>query len=618
MNIVVCIKQTPIPAEARFDPQTKTLIREGVNLTISSLDRRALLEAVRIRNVVGGNVTALSMGPQQAETALVECLALGADKGVLLTDRRFAGSDTLATARTLALALQQLNPDLILCGKFTIDSETGQVPSQIAELIKLPQITSVSSIHVDTNSQFIRIKRETDEGYETYNATLPILLSVNELIISGRRPNEEESNIGKTKPLETWHADKLNGDIDLFGTSGSPTWVGELRSSNTERKGVTISGQDAEFAISRLIEDLIQNGLFSTHVSYSNQIPRRITPQHLDPTKAIWVVAESLHGTLQEVTFELLGEAQRVANQVNGEVAVLLFGDSESTTQIGKLGAYGADTVYITNHDKLITYSTELFTAILASSISHFKPYAVLAPSITNFREILPRVAARLGLGLTGHCIGLELDQDRNLIQLKPAFGGDIIAPIYSKTTPVMATLRPGVLEACKPMWGIQPRQIFIPVPNDVNPRVTLLESQSEPTLGGFTLENSAVVVGVGLGIGGPEYLAPIQELTSVLDAAIGSTLQVATMGWLPGQTQIGLTGKSIAPQLYFAIGLSGQPYHTVGTKRAAHIVAINSDPEAPIFKSADFGIITDWRRIIPDLTQSLRAIKQEVPYNTI
>ena len=181
-----------------------------------------------------------------------------------------------------------------------------------------------------------------------------------------------------------------------------------------------------------------------------------------------------------------------------------------------------------------------------------------------------------------------------------------------------MATIRPGVLEACHPMWGVEPRKVFVHIPSPEDSRVKLLESQAEPTLGAIKLEDATVVVGVGLGIGGPEFLQPIRDLTSVLDAAIGSTLQVATLGWLPGQTQIGLTGKSIAPQLYFAIGLSGQPYHTIGTKKAAHIIAINSDPEAPIFKSADFGIIADWRNIIPQLTQSLRALKQKIPYNAI
>jgi electron transfer flavoprotein alpha/beta subunit len=200
VNTVVCIKQTPSSADARLDEDTKTLVREGVNLVISSLDRRALLEALRLRDEVGGAVSVITMGPPQAESALVECLALGADNAIHLTDKAFAGADTLATARALAMGLDKLKPDLVMCGMFSIDSETGQVPSEIAEFMSCPQVTSVRKIRQGDTPGTLWVEKETDEGYQNYEVTLPAVVSITELVIAGRRPAPEELEAAKGNP----------------------------------------------------------------------------------------------------------------------------------------------------------------------------------------------------------------------------------------------------------------------------------------------------------------------------------------------------------------------------------------------------------------------------------
>ena len=614
MNIVVCIKQTPVPAEARLDDATKTLVRDGVTLTISSLDRRALLEAVRIRDGVGGAVTVLTMGPPQARSALVDCMALGADRAVLLTDPQFAGADTLATARTLSMALQRLKSDLIVCGKFTIDSETGQVPSEIAEFMDLPQVTSVRKIAPTERPGVIWVERETDDGYEQYEVTLPALLSVTELIISGRRPTPEELEVGQSKPLEVWTAEELEADPSVFGAAGSPTRVAELRSAEMERDGTAISGEEPEEAAKQLIDYLLEHGLFQTRRHIQGGRPRRTSPSRPDPTKAIWVVAELSEGRPRGVTFELLGKAQELADHMNGEVAAVLIGGSEVATNVGALGAYGADTVYLAGDDRLTVYDTELYTSLLVSAIRGFQPYAVLAPSTTNGRDLAPRAAARLQVGLTGDCVGLEFDEQGDLAQLKPAFGGDIVSPIYSKTVPVMATVRPSMLEACEPNWVAQPKIVELDVPKEMKPRVNLLKSAVEPEIGTVKLEDADVVIGVGLGVGGPENVPVVRQLAEALDAALASSLQVAAAGWLPSQLQIGLTGKAVAPHSYIAVGISGQPNHLLGAKKTEHIIAINNDPEAPIFKAADFGVVGDWAQIVPALTRSVLALKSASP----
>jgi electron transfer flavoprotein alpha subunit len=274
------------------------------------------------------------------------------------------------------------------------------------------------------------------------------------------------------------------------------------------------------------------------------------------------------------------------------------------------LGAYGADTVYLVDDDRLAHYETERYTAIVANLIRRSQPFAVLFPSTPNGRDLAPRVAARLQVGLTGDCVGLELDAEGRLVQLKPAFGGNIVAPIYSSTMPQMATVRPGMLDPVEPDWSVSPQIVPLAVPRDVEPRARLLQAVADPCLHAIDLQDAEVIVSVGMGVGGPENIPVVRELARVLDAPISSSLRVVSIGWLPYQLQIGLTGKAVAPRFYIAVGISGQANHLMGVKKAAHIIAINNNPEAPIFKACNFGIVGDWAQIVPALTRALEAAK--------
>lgn len=614
MNIAVCIKQTPIVSEARFNPETKTLVREGVTLTISSLDRRAVLEALRLRHELGGTVTVLTMGPPQARSALLECLALGADRAIHLTDRAFAGADTIATARTLSMALRRLQPrpDLILCGKFTVDSETGQVPSMIAEFLDLPQVTSVRKIRPQDGGRTLWVERETDEGYEHYEVPLPAVLSTTEwIVLQVRRPSPEELAAAESKPLDVWTAADLGVDPSAVGLAGSPTWVADLRTIPVERTPRILADLDPQAAAKEVARYLLDHGLFRPRETNMVRRPRRAAPRTPDPAGAIWVVAELLDGTLRPVTLELLGKAQELADRSGGEVAAVLMGGPGIVEHVATLGAYGADTVYLAEDERLATYSTELYSELLATAVRRLQPAAVLLPSTTNGRDLAPRVAARLQVGLTGDCIGLEVDSDGEIAMLKPSLGGMVVAPIYSKTKPVMATVRPGMLEAVEPDWNVRPQVVPLATPNDVAPRVRLLEHVNDPDLGATKLDKADVVVSVGLGIGGPENLPTVRELANVLDAALAGSLRVVVAGWLPYQLQVGLTGRAIAPRFYIAIGISGQPNHQLGIKKAEHVIVINNDPAAPFFQNCDLGVIGDWAQVVPALTAELRRAKE-------
>jgi electron transfer flavoprotein alpha subunit len=234
----------------------------------------------------------------------------------------------------------------------------------------------------------------------------------------------------------------------------------------------------------------------------------------------------------------------------------------------------------------------------------------VLLPSTANGRDLAPRIAGRMKLGLTGDCIGFDLSSKDLLIQLKPAFGGNIVAPILSNTLPQMATVRPGVLRKLKPNPQRQPNVQHLDLSQLGTSQVQHLGS--EPSVGarGIELETAEVVVGEGFGLGGPENLHLAEELSRVVGASICATRKIVDLGWMPRQQQVGLTGKVIAPRLYFALGIRGFFNHTIGIQKAHTVVAINKDAEAPIFQMADYGVVADVLEFVPLLTRELAALK--------
>jgi electron transfer flavoprotein alpha subunit len=226
-------------------------------------------------------------------------------------------------------------------------------------------------------------------------------------------------------------------------------------------------------------------------------------------------------------------------------------------------------------------------------------------------RDLAPRVAARLGLGLTGDCIDLDMDAGGRLVQHKPAFGGNVVAPILSRTSPEMATVRPGMLRARSPDPSRTATVERLPV-QFPPPRVRVAFQSPAGAEGAASLDCADVVVGVGTGIGGPEGLLVIRQLARVLGAPVAATRDVVDAGWLPRHHQVGLTGRAIAPRLYIAVGIRGAMEHVVGIRRATAVVAINSDPKAPIFQNADLGIVGDWSRVVPCLIRELGAAPEQ------
>ncbi|MFW9851682.1 MAG: FAD-binding protein [Candidatus Thorarchaeota archaeon] len=323
-----------------------------------------------------------------------------------------------------------------------------------------------------------------------------------------------------------------------------------------------------------------------------------------------WERKEDIIST-KNVVFELLGKGRELADKLGESLAVVLAGkDVDHLTE--ELFHYGADKVYLCKHELLDQYSTDGYTTVVSSVIAAEKPSIVLFGATPNGRDLAPRIAGRLALGLTADCTGLDIDESRQLIQTRPAFGGNIMASIFSPyTRPQMSSVRPNVFPKPKPDMTKRGVIEVIDVKlNPINIRTKIIEeiiSKDE----GVKIEEANILVSAGRGIGLKENLGLIYEMAEELDATVSGSRALIDLGWLPHPQQVGQSGKTVAPNLYFALGISGAIQHLVGMTSSDTIIAINKDPDAPIFKITDFGIVGDIFEIIPEFLKLLKSRKQ-------
>lgn len=598
MRILVCVKYVPVLRALKFDPTTHRLVREGVPGEVSAFDVRALVGGLALRERHGGEVVALTMGPPGARAGLVECLALGADRAVHLLDPALAGSDTLATARALAAAVRGEAPDLVLLGRASVDAETGQVGPELAELLDWPQATSVATLAVDPAARTFTAERETDDGSERVAGPLPLVATVGETFAPERFPSKAERQAAAAKPIAGRTLADVGLAADVVGSDGSPTWVAGIEPVDVARRGEVLAGDSPEALVAAVVARLAS--------VESRPRERPVLPAR-GPGRggALWVVAEVERRGLRPVVGELVTKACELAARLDAPVETVLLGAHPGA--VAALAALGVDRVLVADDAALVPYTTEAHAAALAGAIRTSRPRLVLLGSTVQGRDLAPRVAARLGLGLTGDAIDLDLDAEGRIRQLKPAFGGAIVAPILSKTEPVMATVRPGLLPAAAP----DPRRTAVvePLPSvPVASRVRVTGTTPLPEAVAADLDEADLVLGVGRGVGGPDGVRAVEAAAATLGAAVCATREVTDAGWMPRQLQVGLTGRAIAPRLYVGLGVSGAMEHMVGLRRAGTIVAVNSNAKAPIFKTADLGLVGDWAAILPLLVAALRG----------
>ena len=596
MKIVVLVKQVPSPKDVRLDPETKRLVREGVPLELNEFDVYAVTEAIRLRDEHGGEVVTMTMGPPQAEDALRMTLAMGADRAIHLNDKVFAVADTIGTSRTLALAVEKEGADLVLCGRKTVDSETWQVPAEVAAFLDWTQLTNVDRL--EPAGDGLRGRRETDEGYDTYELDLPAVVSVTEGINEGIWPAKRDVEATEIEGrIQTWTAADLVGDVEeddpRFGQTGSPTRVLAVKDATPERRGER--ADNPEQAAERILELLAEAGAPSASPW---EKPERLGEQP-GASYDCWTVVELGDGGPRRISLELLGKGRELAGKLGGANCAVVLGEPADD-----LARWGAERVVV------LPVPTEYYPDVYARALREFveahAPHALLIPSTTSGRDYGPRVAGELELGMTGDCVDLGIDKAGRLIQYKPAFGGNIISVIMGATTPQLATVRPGMFAPVEPREDAQAEVERMSVEHDS--RLRLVERSTAPTRPrtSWTRPRSA---SAPARVWAARRRSPSWRPSRArLGGALGGSRDVTDARWLPKSRQIGLTGRAIAPRLLLEVGVRGAFEHMVGSVRAGVIVALNANERAPILEHADIGLVGDWRETLPPLVAALEG----------
>jgi len=324
--------------------------------------------------------------------------------------------------------------------------------------------------------------------------------------------------------------------------------------------------------------------------------------------KGVWVVAEQRRGHLHKVSFELLGKGREIADALKCELAAVLLGyNVENLAQ--ELIHYGADKVYLVDHPKLKDFNDEIYASVIADLAKTYKPEIMWTGATAIGRAFFPRVAIKLNTGLTADCTSFEIDlEQRNLYQIRPAFGGNLMAKIITpERRPQMSTARYKVFKAL-PKDETRKGEIVKPqiMVDSYKARATMLEfiEEIETTI---NIAEADIIVSGGRGIGCAENFQMIRELAEALGGAVGASRAAVDSGWIPYSHQVGQTGKTVSPKVYIACGISGAIQHLAGMQSSEVIIAINKDPEAPIFSVATFGIVGDVCEIVPALTKRIK-----------
>ncbi|QNB46733.1 4Fe-4S dicluster domain-containing protein [Thermanaerosceptrum fracticalcis] len=334
---------------------------------------------------------------------------------------------------------------------------------------------------------------------------------------------------------------------------------------------------------------------------------------NLNQYQGVWVFAEQREGRLADVAIELLGEGRKLADQLGQKLAAVLLGD-EVESLAGQLFAFGADRVYLAQDPILKHYRTEAYATVVADLAQAEKPAIVLYGATHVGRDLAPRVTRRLRTGLTADCTELDIDNESGLLlQTRPAFGGSIMATIVCPNhRPQMATVRPGVFSKPEKVEGRKGEIVTVPVKiAEKDIRTTILEVVKEAKQGA-NLEEASVIVAGGRGIGNAEKFKLLDEVARLLGGEVAASRAAVEAGWLGPERQVGQTGKTVRPKLYIACGISGAIQHRAGMQGSEVIVAINKDPNAPIFTIADYGIVADVHEILPILKEELARLKDE------
>ena len=581
MRIAVLAKQIPRPAELTL--VEGRLVRDGVSLETNAYCRRANARAVQLAGK-DGEVVVFSMGPPAAEQTLREMVACGATRAVLVSDAALAGSDTLVTAKVLVAAIEREGPfDLVLTGAYSLDSETGHIGIQLAELLGHPFIGPCRTLDVIDSVAVATI--ESEGGFVDVEVLLPAVASAAERLCSPSKASAEDSAAVAVDRIKRVTVRDLGFDDSEVGLDASPTRVGEqVRGAPYgHRKRLRVTSIDEVITVLNAMgtADRPEPSAGSTSVDAG---------QAVDGAAAVWCVLDPTTGHLD---LGLLRATSLTARRA-GRPTVAFVGDA--TDVLARRVSHAVSLIG--------PNAAEDWVAPLCERLADTPPDCVVIEGTNWGRELAARSAARMGWGLVGDAVDLTVEDGR-ITAWKSAFSGQAVVPITSSSPTLLVTVRPGTLDG-PPAPPARPAQTETISTASLSKVIYSAARDIDPV--GREMSRAQCLVVVGSGVAPEDYDA-VHELRELLGAGpIGASRRVTDQGWLPRSRQIGITGRSVAPELLVSIGAHGGFNHSVAFGRANRVLAINSDPAAAIFEQADVGIVGDWKEVVSQLCAALRA----------
>jgi len=517
----------------------------------------------------------------------------------------------------------------------------------------------------------VRARRLTEEGYQILETEMPCLITVVKEIASPRLPTLRGKKFARSAQVLRWGARELGLGTEDAGLPGSPTRVTKIFYPKVSRDGERLMARDEEGivrAVNRIFALLEEKGCLSSvpeaalapahqertsldskasasqgtseRASIDKDARRHSSARHSTaesfsaelstsspaavesaaPKPEVWIIAERRHVGLDTVSFELLARARTLADALHTSLAAIVAAPSLSDEEAQALIAYGADSVIALESSNFCDFVCETWADALFALARERKPDIVLAAATTTGRTLMPYLAAKLGTGLTADCTELAIEEGTGLLlQTRPAIGGNIMATIKTpKHKPQMATVRPHSAQPLSPDFERKGTVLRVQAVEPDEPRAdtqpiavrTRVLSMERTTKGFENLEGARIVVSGGRGLKKAENFKLVRELADALGAVVGASREAVDRGWISYPHQVGLSGKTISPEIYLCAGISGAIQHQAGIRTAKTIIAINSDPEAPIHAVADLAVVGDLFEILPRLAERVRSAK--------
>ena len=630
MHVVVCVKPIPPGAPSRrLDPASLTLDRTAP-LVMDDVDAQGVELALRLAERASGRhghcrVTAVSMAPEGALACLRGALAMGVGAGVVVSDDALAGSDSLVTAKVLAAVARRLAPDLIVAGTESSDGYTGTMPAQLAELLGLPSVTFVRALEV--RDGVLVAERQGADRVDEVTCPLPALVTAMPGVRQPRYPSFSGLRASRSAPIEVLSLAELGLAAAQVGPAGSRQRVVAVRAAPARPPGVQVlDGGDGHV---RIIEELVRSGAVGVSPSRGNSGPNRAAASSgvdLGPTvgpgeagrgfSRIWVVTEPVEGRPGVADLDLLDWARGAA-----QVVEAVHWGPDARAAAPALGAHGARRVLSVGDLGDALPGAAVAAALAARVAAGPVPDAVLFSPSHDQRDIAGRLSARLDRPLLANAVGLTVCAGGDLVCDHDRSGGrERVSAVTSAGPPSLVLVRPRSLPvtpgpAERP--GPPAEVVALPVLAEAGAWVAAAQvvRRARAVDGSVTrLDDAAVVVAGGRGVGSADQFGLVAELAALLGGAPAATRAVVDAGWAPFPLLVGQSGRTVAPEVYLAFGISGADQHVAGMAGARTIVAVNTDADAPIMALAHLAVVGDAPDILRRLVAHVAAIRASRP----